>query len=192
MTTPTFAGKLRFPIKGQAALPKWQRDAIKRGMESLEGPPESLRFKCRIAEDARANFADVRLADGTHLYWNPRQRGGEPQFYKDHKGLPHLTITLTDDDGQSYSVQWVGDAVPLAMQETAVKHDMGLQVGHRVVSLDWAQASVTPVARKAPVRREGRNYRAEEASRKAQREAGVAPKTRARRVCERLTAADLS
>lgn len=192
MTTPKFEGIIKFPISGQSALPKWQRDAIKRGMDSLSGPPESLRFTCRIAEDARDVFADIRLDDGTRLRLNPN--GAKPQFGKNYRGHPYLTVTLTDDKGDSYTVKWVGDAVPLAMQETAVKHDQGLAVGRKVVALDLGKANVSPVHKRSGGKhRSERDYKAETEHRKSLREAGIEPKPRGHRgVCARITAEDLA
>lgn len=191
-STPKFEGTVKFPISGQVALPKWQRDAIKRGMDSLDGPPESLRFTCRIAEDARQVFADLRLDDGTQLALNPK--GAQPQFGKNHKGQPYLTVTLTDDKGDSYTVKWVGDAVPVAMQETAVQHDEGKKVGRKVVALDFAKATVKPVHKRSGGKhRSERDYKAEKEHRKGLREAGVEPsRRRKQRVCSRLTAEDLA
>lgn len=190
-TAPQFKGIIKFPISGQSALPKWQRDAIKRGLDSLDGPPESLRFTCRIAEDARAVFADLKLDDGTRLGLNPS--GAQPQFGKNYKGRPYLTVTLTDDKGDSYTVKWEGEGVPLAMQETAVKHDQGQKVGRTVVALDLAKATVKPVHKASGGKhRSERDYKAEVEHRKNLRAAGIEPKKRSSRgVCARITAADL-
>lgn len=191
MSVPKFDAKIRFRIKGQEALPKWTRQAIQRQMSSPDGPPESLRFQCRIAQDANEMFERVELADGSTLSLNNKKV--RPQFGKNRDGLPYLTVTLTHSTtGDSYRVKWVGDAVPEAMQRTAVMHDKGLKVAPKTVLLDMAKAQVTPahVVQGKPHRSE-RDNAAEVARRRQLRAAGVEPKKRKPRHCARITDADL-
>lgn len=191
MSSPKFDAKIRFRIKGQEALPKWQRDAIRKGMDSPDGPPEALRFQCRIAMDAREVFERVELPDGSFLTFNDKKV--RPQFGKNREGQAYLTVTLTHSaTGESYRVRWLGDAVPLAMQRTAVAHDKGLKVPAKVVLLDMAKAEVTPahVAAGNPHPSQ-RDNRAEKARRAELRAAGVLPVSRAPRHCARITDDDL-
>lgn len=191
ITAPKFEGKVRFRIKGQEAIPKWQRDAIKKGMESEAGPPESLRFQCRIAMDAREVFERVELSDGSFLSMNEKKT--RPQFGKNRDGEAYLTVTLTHSStGESYRVQWLGDDVPSAMQRTAVLHDKGMKVAPKVVVLDLGRARVTPshIVKRMPHRSE-RNHAEEKARQKALRAAGVEKKSRAPRHCARITEADI-
>lgn len=196
MTTTPFPTdtKIRFKVQGQQALPKWQRDAIKRGLESEAGPPESLRFQCRIATDAIENLQDVELSDGSRLKLHHKAR---PQFGKNRDGLPYLTATLVHDvTGDSFRVQWVGEAVPIAMQRTAVAHDEGRKVPRRVIALDLSEATITPSHRTrhgSRVHRKDRDPKAEKARRRELRAQGIAPRRRrSRRTCGRLTADDVA
>lgn len=191
MNSPKFDAKIRFRIKGQEALPKWQREAIRKGMESQDGPPEALRFQCRIAMDAREVFEKVELSDGSTLTFNDKKV--RPQFGKNRDGQAYLTVTLTHSaTGESYRVKWIGDAVPVAMQRTAVAHDKGLKVGAKVVLLDMAKAQITPahVAQGNPHRSE-RDFAAERKRRADLRKAGVTVSARAPRHCARITDNDL-
>lgn len=192
MTHTAFDAKIRFKIKGQSALAKWQQEAIKRGLDSPTGPPEALRFNCRIAQDAKENFADIPLADGSSLRLDPR--GVQPQFGKNRHGEAYLTATLVHSgSGDSFKVQWIGDAVPDAMKTTAVMHDEGRKVGAKTVLLDLAKARVTPVHEVAGNKDKAkRDIRAEEKRRAELRAAGVPKRTRSRRQCSRLTSADLA
>lgn len=142
MTTPTFNGRVRFKIAGQEALSKWAQEAIRNALESADAPPESLRFQCRIATDARENFKTIELDGGETLTLSPK---GNPQFGKNRDGHPYLTVTLVySGDGLSYRFRWLGDAVPSKMQQVAVKHDKGQSVRATTVGLDLARAEVTP------------------------------------------------
>ena len=192
MTNTAFDAKVRFKIKGQAALAKWQQEAIKRGLDSPTGPPEALRFNCRIAQDAKENFAEVPLSNGSFLYLDPR--GVQPQFGKNVNGEAYLTVTLKHSEtGDSFKVQWIGDAVPESMKTTAVMHDEGRKVGAKTVLLDLAKARVTPVHQITGNKdKSKRDIAAEQARRAELRAAGVPKQKRSRRHCDRLTSADLS
>ncbi|MEW2010890.1 hypothetical protein AB0300_15585 [Microbacterium sp. NPDC078814] len=191
MSSPKFDAKIRFRIKGQEALPKWQREAIRKGMESQDGPPEALRFQCRIAMDAREVFERVELPDGSFLTFNDKKV--RPQFGKNRDGQAYLTVTLTHSTtGDSYRVKWIGDAVPEAMQRTAVAHDKGLKVGAKVVLLDMAKAQITPShVANGKAHRSARDNAAERKRRNELRAAGVAVSSRAPRHCARITDSDL-
>lgn len=191
MTDTAFDAKIRFKIKGQSALAKWQQEAIKRGLDSPTGPPEALRFNCRIAQDAKENFADIPLADGTFLRLDPR--GVQPQFGKNRNGDAYLTVTLTHSgSGDSFKVQWIGDAVPEAMKTTAVMHDEGRKVGAKTVLLDLSKARVTPVHEVTGNKlKTKRDIAAEQARRAELRAAGIPKQKRSKRHCDRLTSADL-
>lgn len=181
-----FSGKIRFRIQGQEAQPKWVQDAIKRGLNSPDGPPESLRFQCRIATDCHDNFRDVKLDNGTTLTLHPKAK---PQFGRNRDGHAYLTVTLTHiETGESYRFRWLGKNVPLAMQQTAVKHDEGKRVGAKTVVLDVDRAEITPIHQVyGHPHRSQRDTRAERLS-----AAKSATKiSRGRRHCARLTAADL-
>lgn len=190
-TAPKFDAIVRFKIKGQEALPKWTQEAIRNGLESPSGPPESLRFQCRIATDSIHNFREVTLADGSTLSLHKRAR---PQFGKNHRGEAYLTVTLTHSStGDSYKVQWIGDAVPQAMQRTAVQHDQGKKAAAKVVALDMSAAQVTPVHevhRNKP--RGERDWASEVEMSRARRAAGKPRQSRRARRCGRLTDSDLS
>jgi hypothetical protein len=189
-TATAFRGIVKFKVKGQERLGKWQREAIRRGLDSPTGPPESLRFQCRIATDARENFERVELPDGSALTLHPRSN---PQFGKNRDGLAYLTVTLTHDaTGESFRVKWVGDAVPLAMQRVAVAHDEGRQVAPKTIGLNLAKAQFTPVHEANGIaHRSDRDFASEEARKAELRASGVEPRRRSRRQCARLTDADL-
>lgn len=191
MNTPTFKGLVRFKVAGQKALPKWAQQAITNALAVQETPPESLRFQCRIATDAKANFERVDLADGESLSLSAK---GSPQFGKNHEGKPYLTVTVIySGDGQSYRLRWLGAAVPPKMTEVAVKHDRGLDVRPTTVGLDLAKAEVTPTWRANSQRgpAKGRDYKAEVARRRELRAQGADRPKRKRR-CARITEADLA
>lgn len=190
-TVPKFDAKIRFRIKGQEALPKWTREAIRRQMDSPSGPPESLRFQCRIAQDAGEMFKRVDLPDGSYLSLNNKKV--RPQFGKNRDGQAYLTVTLTHSaTGESYRVKWLGDAVPLAMQRTAVMHDKGVKVGPKTVLLDMAKAQITPAhVAKGQAHRSKRDFIDERKRREELRAAGVKPVPRAPRHCARITEDDL-
>lgn len=191
MTDTDFDAKVRFKIKGQSALAKWQQEAIKRGLDSPTGPPEALRFNCRIAQDAKENFAEVPLGNGSYLFLDPR--GVQPQFGKNVHGEAYLTVTLKhSDSGESFRVQWIGEAVPEAMKTTAVMHDEGRKVGAKTVLLELDKARITPVHQVSGNKdKSKRDIAAEQARRAALRAAGVPKQKRSKRTCERLTSADL-
>lgn len=192
MTDTDFDAKIRFKIKGQSALAKWQQEAIKRGLDSPTGPPEALRFNCRIAQDAKENFADIPLRDGSSLRLDPR--GVQPQFGKNRDGDAYLTVTLTHSgSGDSFKVQWIGDGVPEAMKTTAVMHDEGRKVPPKTVLLDLAKARVTPVHEVCGNKNKSqRDIAAEQARRAELRASGMPKQTRSKRHCDRLTSADLT
>lgn len=193
MNTPTFEGIVRFKVAGQKALPKWAQQAITNALAVQEAPPEALRFQCRIATDAKENFADVKLDNGERLALSAK---GSPQFGKNSDGLPYLTVTVIySGDGESYRLRWIGNAVPPKMQEVAVMHDKGLAVRATTVGLDLAKAEVTPSHRaKGMPHPSQRNYKAENALRgdSIGKRGGVSNKPRRRRTCARITESDLA
>lgn len=134
-------GSVRFSIKSQEARPSWERKALASAITNGQGAPNDLRFQCRIAQDARENFAEIPVPGGTLSVHHK----SKPQFGRDRNGKPYLTVTLVDSrDGESYKVRWIGDAVPRRMQEVAVKHDEGKRVGAVKVALRWQDAEITP------------------------------------------------
>ena len=190
MTNPRdlFPDKMIFKVKGQKELPKWQREAIRRGLESESGPPESLRFQCRIATDANENFEGFKAMDGGTFTVHQNARS---QFGKDHNDLPYLTVTVTHTGtGESYKVRWEGDAVPVAMQKTAVAHDEGRSVAAKQIALDFNKAKITTAHRANSHPRERDNAKEWE-RREELRAAGIEPKRRRSRHCGRLTSSDV-
>lgn len=186
MTLESVTGIVRFKVDGQRALPKWQRNALSAAMSALDSPPEALRFQCRIATDARKNFALIELAGGETLTLHPKAR---PQFGKDHNGRAYLTATMTySGDGEAYTLRWLGEAVPPKMQEVAVQHDKGESVSPTTIALNLADAQVMPIwkaqKRTGPVKRD---HKKENAARADQVRKGRGP-----RQCARLTDADLA
>ena len=192
MNTPTFNGQVRFKIAGQEALSKWAQEAIRNALESADAPPESLRFQCRIATDARNVFSRIELDDGTELTLHPK---AQPQFGKNHEGHPYLTVTLAHSkDGETYRFRWIGGAVPKKMQEVAVQHDMGKSVRAVTVGLSLADAEVTPTHKVAGApHRSARDLKAEYAKRKDAKgvKGGVSGITRGKRHCGRIVEGDL-
>lgn len=141
-TIQNLTGTIRFSIKGQEARPAWERKMLASALNNGQGAPNDLRFQCRIAQDARENFAEVAIPGGGTLSIHPKSK---PQFGRDRNGKAYLTVVLVDSrDGQSYKVRWLGDAVPRKMQEVAVKHDEGKRVGATRVGLRWQDAEITP------------------------------------------------
>lgn len=191
MNTPSFKGIVRFKVAGQKALPKWAQQAITNALNAAEAPPESLRFQCRIATDAKLNFERVELGSGETLTLNKR---GNPQFGKNRDGLPYLTVTVVySGDGESYRLRWIGDAVPPKMQSVAVKHDQGLSVAPVVIGLNLARAEVTPSYSANDVRHPTRrDYKRENGKRGKRPEGGFTGITRAKRRCARITESDLT
>ena len=188
MNTPTFNGIVRFKVAGQKALSKWAQQAIANALSVQESPPEALRFQCRIATDARENFAEVKLKDGGVLTLHPKSN---PQFGKNHEGKVYLTVTVVYSiTGETYRLRWIGPAVPPKMIDVAVKHDQGLAVKPAMVGLDLSKAEVTPtykVGGGGRKHRSTRNYKAEYARRKpgAGVEGGVSGRPRPVRNCHR-------
>jgi hypothetical protein len=136
----TMRGAVRFSIKGQEARPAWERKMLANALNNGQGAPNDLRFQCRIAQDARENFANIPVPGGT-LSIHPKSK---PQFGRTRSGEAYLTVVLVDSrDGESYKVRWIGDAVPRKMQEVAVKHDEGRRVGATRVALRWEDAEIT-------------------------------------------------
>lgn len=135
-------GTVRFHIKGQEARPAWERKMLASALNNGQGAPNDLRFQCRIAQDARENFASIPIPGGGTLSIHPKSK---PQFGRDRHGEAYLTVVLVDSrDGESYKVRWRGDAVPRKMQEVAVKHDEGKRVAATRVILRWDAAEITP------------------------------------------------
>jgi len=187
-------GYVRFKVAGQKALPKWQQTAIRDALKKLDAPPESLRFQCRIATDAHENFKLIELANGETLKLHYKS---QPQFGKKTRtGEPYLTATFTySGDGENYTVQWLGDAVPPKMQEVAVKHDQGLSVSPVTIALDLGKARVTPSwkAQSKVGHPKTRDLRKEYARKLELRESGAEPKRiRSPRHCARITEADIA
>lgn len=192
MTLTQLSGKINFKVAGQTALGKWAQTAIQNALESADAPPESLRFQCRIATDARENFALIELPDGETLTLSPK---AQPQFGKNRDGHAFLTTTLIySGDGLGYRFRWLGNDVPQKMQEVAVKHDKGLAVAPATIALDLSKAEITPswkVSGHAGPYSATRNN-AQEVARAAERKAAGKPKvTRSKRNCARLTEGDL-
>ena len=191
MTLTALAGKIPFKVNGQVAIPKWMQTALADALDKAKAPPESLRFQCRIATDAQNNFASVKLSDGETLSLHPLSH---PQFGKNHSGEAFLTAAMTySGDGQTYTFRWLGDGVPVAMQQIAVKHDMGKAVKATTVDLDLGAAHITPSYRAnghagAPGTRD---HKSEAARRLELASAGVVRKSRSKRNCARLTIADV-
>lgn len=191
MTLTELNGTVPFKVAGQSALPKWMQTALKDALDHSDAPPESLRFQCRIATDAQQNLARIELDNGETLTLHPKAR---PQFGKNKHGQAFLTATMTySGDGESYSIRWVGEAVPQKMQEIAVKHDKGLSVKPTTVRLSLADAVVTPAA-KAHGNTSRTKEKARESTRakRARNKAAGITESRAKRNCARLTDADLS
>lgn len=192
MTLTQLTGTVPFKVEGQVALGKWAQTAIQTALESADAPPESLRFQCRIATDARENFARIELPNGETLTLHPKAR---PQFGKNRDGHAFLTATLIySGDGLGYRLRWIGNDVPQKMQEVAVKHDKGMAVKPAVVKLDLSKAEITPSwkahgykgpqaeALRSQARREAGKIASWDHDRKAKR---------GKRTCARLTDADL-
>jgi hypothetical protein len=191
MTLTNITGVIRFKVAGQAAMPKWQQTALRDALANAAAPPESLRFQCRIATDARAAFSLIQLEGGNTLKLHPKAM---PQFGKNHDGLPYLTATmLYSVDGQAYSFRWVGDAVPTLMQEVAVKHDKGLAVKPVSIVLQLGAAQITPSykANKKANPPRSRDLVAEWALTAAKKASGVTKPRKGKRNCARVTEADL-
>ena len=191
MTLTNLTGTVKFKVDGQSALPRWMQTALRDALDNAAAPPESLRFQCRIATDAKRNFEKIDLANGETLSLHPRSN---PQFGKNRDGHAYLTASFTySGDGMAYTIRWVGDAVPQKMQEVAVKHDKGLSVKPTVVALDLAQASITPSwkanGHAAPGLTNVSRTR-EKAAEDGRRQRAKA--TRGKRNCARLTDADLA
>lgn len=147
----TLTGVVKFSIKGQEARPAWERKMLSNALNNGQGAPNDLRFQCRIAQDARENFASIPIPGGSLSI----HQKSKPQFGRDRNGNAYLTVVLVDSrDGQSYKVRWIGDAVPRKMQEVAVKHDEGKRVAATRVALRWQDAEITPSEH---VNRRGRN-----------------------------------
>lgn len=192
MTLTKLTGFIPFKVAGQEALTKWAQKAISAALDSVDSPPESLRFQCRIATDARENFSLITLPNGETLTLHPKAR---PQFGKNRDGHAFLTATMIySGDGLGYRLRWIGNDVPQKMQEVAVKHDKGLAVKPAVVGLDLSKAEITPSwkahgyegpkseALRSQARREAGKLGSWDGDRKAKR---------GKRTCARLTDADI-
>ena len=192
-TIPNLVGTIPFRVHGQKALSKFQQEVNARFIAMGGEMPESLRFQCRIATDARENFARIDLPDGETLTLHPK---AAPQFGKNRDGHAFLTVTLKySGDGRGYRFRWIGQNVPRKMQEVAVKHDQGKYVAATTVPLDLAAADVTPSVivggyGNAPSRAPEK-VREYDRARRARKAAGV-PAKRGPRSCARLTADDLT
>lgn len=191
-TTPKFSGIIKFRVEGQKALPPFQQELNRRFIAMGGEMPEALRYQCRIAQDARANFETVKLDDGEMLSLHPNTG---PQFGKNVHGQAYLTATFTySGDGKTYRVNWTGHAVPDEMMKVAVKHDLGKYVPRKSIPLDLAQADVRPTwKRHGPSRKPGnRDYVDEETRRtKSSAQRNAEAKSRPRH-CARYTADDLA
>lgn len=177
------SGVIRFAVKGQQARESWERKLLAKVINGGVGAPNDLRYQCRIAQDARENFANIPIAGGGHLSVHPKSK---PQFGRDQSGRAYLTVVLVDSrDGESYKVRWVGDAVPRKMQEVAVKHDEGRRVGATRVALRWEDAEITRSEHTPRRRRESAGTPARRESAKTTGE----PRSRS---AGRLCAADLA
>lgn len=188
---PDITGTINFRVEGQKALPPFQQELNRRFIAMGGEMPESLRYQCRIAQDARNNFATINLDNGETLTLHPNVG---PQFGKNAHGQVYLTATFTySGDGQTYRVNWTGTAVPKEMAEVAVRHDLGKHVPRKVIRLDLANADIRPTWRRHGRSRipANRDYAAEEARRgKTPEERRKAAKARPRH-CARYTAEDL-
>ena len=192
MNTPQFTGHVNFKIHGQKALPKFQQELNRRFIEEGGSMPESLRFQCRIAQDARENFERIELADGTTLSLHHRAK---PQFGKNRDGLPYLTVTLVwSGDGKGYRFRWIGKEVPLKMQRVAVSHDQGKEVPAAMVRLNLAAAEVVPAhVVNGHTNAPSRSTDAQRQYRERVKAEGRKPKEkRGPRHCARLTEADIA
>lgn len=191
MALTNLTGTVPFKVEGQSALPKWMQTALKDALDNADAPPESLRFQCRIATDARENLQEIKLSDGETLKLHYKSH---PQFGKNRDGHAYLTASfIYSGDGQAYTIRWVGDAVPQKMQEVAVRHDKGLAVRPTTIRLDLSAAQITPAWKAhGQVGPSGtRDHRVEAARTEARRAAGISKPRRAKRSCARLTDADL-
>lgn len=191
MTLTQLTGFVPFKVAGQSALGPWAQKAIRAALDSIDSPPESLRFQCRIAIDAQENLSLVNLPDGETLTLHAQAR---PQFGKNRDGHAFLTVTMIySGDGLGYRLRWIGNAVPLKMQEVAVKHDQGLAVKPTLIGLDLSKAEITPswkVKGGSGPYKDARNNAKEVANAAARR--GDKPKvSRGKRNCARLTVEDL-
>lgn len=188
MTLENITGVIDFKVKGQEALPRWMQEKFKKDIEAGEVPPEGLRFQCRIAKDARKNFQTVQLPNGETLRLSP---SAKPQFGENHQGKPYLTATMIySGDGESYKVQWVGDAVPAEMVKVAVRHDRGFKVAAKNIKLDLSAAKVTPSHKAVgpwQKHKSERDYRAEDERRGEAKRlvGGVSGNPRRKRTCRR-------
>lgn len=182
-------GKIQFKVEGQPAEPPWRQKIIRAALDGDEAPNE-LRFQCRIATDARKNFAHVELPEGESISLSPK---GGPQFGKNVDGKAFLTVTVVrGSTGEAYRLRWIGDNVPRKMQTVAVKHDEGKAVAATSVPLDLSRAEVTPVLALAGYKnRLARDYAKENAERGPRVVGGKTGKTRPKR-CSRLKRADLA
>ena len=191
MTIKNLSGTVKFKVEGQQAQPKWMQTALKDALDKAEAPPESLRFQCRIATDARANFKYIELPDGESLSLHPKSN---PQFGKNRNGHAYLTASLVySGDGQAYTFRWIGDAVPKKMQEVAVRHDKGQFVRPTVVLLDLAKATVAPSWKVNGHAGPGvtNNSRSKERAAEASRRLRAGVRIRSPRNCARLTDSDI-
>lgn len=194
MNTTQFKGLIRFKVAGQEELPKWAQQAISNALSAAEAPPESLRFQCRIATDARENLKEIKLDNGETLKLHYKSA---PQFGKDRSGRAYLTATMVySGDGESYKFRWVGDSVPKKMQEVAVKHDMGKRVAATTIGLRLENAEVN-LSYKAkgsphPSKRDKELARQKRRAAYLNGKGGASGVTRRTRFCHRLTAADLA
>lgn len=192
MTLPNLTGTIKFKVEGQQAQPKWMQTALKDALDKADAPPESLRFQCRIATDARKNFEQINLPNGETL---TLRRSSNPQFGKNRDGHAYLTVTMTySGDGLGYRLRWTGDSVPKRMQEIAVRHDRGNAVKPATIGLDLSAAEVTPSWRVAGHKRPALpgDWAKAQAAAKARIAAGQPKQTRSKRNCARLTDADIA
>lgn len=192
MTLTNLTGIVKFKVAGQKAQPKYLQELLKNALAAQVEPPESLRYQCRIASDARENFKKIELEDGETLTLHP---SAKPQFGKNHKGHAYLTVTMIySGDGRGYRLRWTGEKVPQKMQEVAVKHDKGLAVKPIVVGLDLSSAEVTPSWKAAYHSRPPKpgDWAKNQAAAKARIAAGQPKAVRSKRSCARLEDSDLN
>jgi len=109
-----------------------QAEAIRKTI--AEEPPQKLRYNCVIAEAMNESlnggphgshadeYGDYEIG-GRIFRLNPK---GRSQFGMTAHSEPYLTTSLVDTaTGTRYKFTWRGEAVPRALQATAVAHDLG-------------------------------------------------------------------
>lgn len=129
-------GEVEVTVRGQDALPPWQRRIIRDALNNGEDASQDLKFGCRIALDVNEAFENL---EGVFTL-NPKAKA---QFGKNAQGLPYLTVGIINrSSGEKLRLHWEGDAVPRRMIQVAVKHDEGLAVRTAKVKLDLSRAQI--------------------------------------------------